>query len=266
MPKALHILILPLMAFLILLLTSVPAISEQVSTVRVGGLEFEPYIMIHADGTTQGIIADLVRLALKEAGYQTKFEITNWARAFTEVKKGLTDAIIPAMKSADREVFLYYPTQPVVHLQMVLITAKGNSVTFDGTMASLRHYSIGRVRQARVSPAFDKAREEGIIQVQERNSFELLVKAAAFGRIDLAAVEKLVAFWSAQKHDLRYRIRVLEPILGSVPVYVAFSKKRLSQKTARDVGNILEQFHQDGTVDKLIQQYLDSHTENNPTQ
>ncbi|MBF0288668.1 MAG: transporter substrate-binding domain-containing protein [SAR324 cluster bacterium] len=252
-----YMLTIPLVSFLTVLLTNMSAYSDEIPSIKVSGPLFEPYIMIK-EGSTKGIIVDLVQLALKEAGYQAKFDITNWARAFTETKKGLIDAIIPAMKSADREVFLHYPHQPVINLQMVLVAAKDNPATFDGTMESLRSYSIGRVRKARVSPVFDEARETGVINVQERNSFGLLIKAAAFDRIDLAALDKNLALWSSKKQGLSSRIRVLQPILGSVPVYVAFSKKRLSKKIATDVGNILERFHQDGTVDTLIERYLGS--------
>lgn len=73
------------------------------------------------------------------------------------------------MKSKDREEFLYYPKQPVATLSQVLITALDSDIEFDGTMASLKNYSLGRIRNARVSPLFDAARENKELNVEERN-------------------------------------------------------------------------------------------------
>jgi len=160
------------------------------------------------------------------------------------------------MKSPDREVFLNFPEYPAMNLEMVFVSSVQSNIFFDGTLASIKSHSIGRIHEARVSSEFDAARERGEIDVESRNAPDLLVKAIAFKRLDLVAIPKLVALWSAKKLQLRDKLVVLHPSLNSTPVYIAFSKRNVPESLAHRVSAIFKKYDQDGTHKKVISRYL----------
>lgn len=222
----------------------------------VAGLVFSPYIIQESDGSVHGIIVDIVREVGKRVGLRVDFAISNWARAFHSAQHGHIDALIPTMKSKDREQFLYYPAQPLLNLDMVLVKKRNREIGFNGTMDSLKNYQIAWIRKGRVSPAFDKAREEGVITVVERNTPSIAIKGVAYGRVDLAATDRLLGIWAAQKEGLSEKIEMVTPILGSVPVYLALSKSRISLSKLKRVDAALAEIHQDGTFKQILHRYL----------
>lgn len=233
-------------------------IADDKKEIIISGLSFPPYIIASETGPPSGIIVDLVTKALTSLNYSVKFEITNWARAYNSVKIGAVDGIIPTIKSKDRETFLSFPVKPLLNLEMILLTAKGSEVDYDGSIASLRPYQLGKVRKARVSPAFDKAIEQGKINVDERTDFNLLVSAAAYKRLDAVAMDRLLAIWIAKKKGVENLLKTLEPPLASAPVYLAMNKKRFSPAEMQELNQIFQQFEKDGTREKIIEKYIEA--------
>jgi len=230
--------------------------NEHSDRLLVAGLVFAPYIIKEDSGEVRGIVVDIVREVGRRTGLSVEFSITNWARALQSAKSGDVDALIPTMKSDDRKVFFHYPNQQLLNLDMVLVKQKGREIKFDGSMASLKGYIITRVRKGRVSPAFDQARENGAISVEGRNTHDLSIKGVAYGRVDLAATDRYIAAWSSQKLDIADKIELIKPVLGSVPVYLALSKARISNEQLKSIDNALNEIHSDGTFEKILLHYL----------
>ena len=129
----------------------------------------------------------MIRLALKPLNIQPKFEITNWARSFQNAKTGAIDALIPTIHSHDREEFFIFPEEPLAILKMVLIGRADDAIPYNGSLESIKGYTVGRIRNARVSPAFDAAAMNGIFHIDDSSRFELLALGVVRGRIDLMA-------------------------------------------------------------------------------
>ena len=109
--------------FLISLVVSSHA-SERVSVISVSGLNVEPYIIqSKAHSPPSGIVIDIVDLLFHRLGYQADYHISVWARAYREVTTGQTAALIPAMKTPERELLLWYPSEPLLTLNMYLFKA-----------------------------------------------------------------------------------------------------------------------------------------------
>lgn len=190
----------------------------------IGGLEAPPYIIVGKDKQVSGILIDLITQTLSNMDIEPVFEITNWARAFANAKNGKIDALIPTIKSADREEFFVFPKTPLVNLEMVLIKKSVRNLNFSGNLNELKGYNIGRIRNARVSPKFDDAAQQNIFQIQERSSFGLLALGVARGRFDLMAGDELMGLWGAATQDVLDQVEVVHPHLNNIPVFFALSK------------------------------------------
>lgn len=191
----------------------------------IGGLQVPPYIIVDEEGQASGLVVDLLRRALEQVGVRPHFEITNWARAFAGAKAGRLDALIPALRSPDREEVLVYPSEPLTVLNMVVIRHAGDrELHYDGDLNVFRDMSMGRIRSARVAPAFDEAAAAGMFRLEERASFGLLALGVAHRRIDLMAGDELMGLWGAAENGVLEKLKVMDPPLAQAPVYLAISK------------------------------------------
>jgi len=232
-------------------------------TFYVAGLHFPPFIIKSDNKGTDptGIIAELTKEVLRKTGHRAVFKISNWARAIQVTQYGVTDALIPTMKSKDREKFLRYPTLPLLVLDFVLIQKSDNNIAYDGNISSLEKYKILKLRKGRVTPEFDKAFEDGKLDIQERADYGLLVKGIAAERADLAAISNFNFYDLVKKLKLEGKVKVVSPSLGQTPVYLALSKNsttpELSQQTSKAITELIE----DGTYASILKKYIGPHVD-----
>lgn len=225
----------------------------------VSGLHFPPMIIApKGEQQATGIITDLTREILKRTGHRVEFKITNWARAMKEAEYGVSDALIPTMKSKDREAFLRFPKIPVLVLNYVLITQKGRKIDFNGSLDELVRYRILKLRDGRVTPAFDKAVEDGLLNIQERTDFTQVARGVASKRADLGTINNFNYFWIAEREGLFSLTDVVEPALGQTPVYLALSRNSTTDELAAGVSENIIEMIADGTYAKILKKYIGS--------
>lgn len=223
---------------------------------EVHGLTFPPYIFVEKDGDAQGIIVDMVEELAVRLGEPVSFNISNWARAYRVVTTHKSDALIPTMKTPERLKYLHYPETPLLYLTFHLVSLKDNRHTFSGNFKDLSRYKVGRLRSAKVSPGFDKALSEGIFTVQERNSTKLLIKGVVGKRLDFIALDWRVARWEEVAMFKDKKLEAMEPALGRVPVYLAFSNVRYTREKVAVISKELSKMHDEGVLERLEQKYF----------
>jgi len=246
---------LQILLIAILALLSLPAKTHAKDVMVIGGLVAPPYIIIDEKGSVSGVAVELIKQALAPLDIEPQFRISNWARAFKSATSGKIDALIPAIKSPDREEHLAYTETPLAHLQMALLHQKGSSATFDGSMESLKGSLIGRIRNARVSKSFDEAAKTGLFNIEERNSFGLLALAVAHGRIDFMAGDELMGLWGAAENGVLDRLEISHPHLGSVPVYLAISRKSPIANRVAEISENLARAKKSQDFQRAIKSY-----------
>lgn len=207
-----------------LLTTSNLARSDNQREMVITGLEAPPYVIIDNKQKPAGILVDLIKQAFKPLGITPVFKISNWARAYEETKHGRADAIIPTIKSANREPLFSFPAEPLTVLHMALLKHPANDIRYDGDLTNLQSYRIGKVRKALVAPEFDQATTNGILNIEERTTFGLLALGVARQRLDLMAGDELMGLWGAAENGVLEDIETIMPYLAEVPVFLAISK------------------------------------------
>jgi len=198
--------------------------AEPAKQMVIAGLEAPPYTILDKEGKASGIVVELIRQALKPLDIEPVFKITNWARAYRTTLNAHADALIPTIKSTDRERYFIFPEEPLNVLHMALLAHPDTKITYTGKLEELIPYRIGKVREARVTPAFDQAFTSGKLRVEERTSFSLLALAVANKRLDLMAGDELMSVWSAAENGVLDQVNVIQPYLDHVPTYLAISK------------------------------------------
>ncbi|MDO6686611.1 MULTISPECIES: substrate-binding periplasmic protein [unclassified Agarivorans] len=226
-------------------------------TVEIQSFVFPPYIMVNDQGKAEGIIVELIEQSFQQLNTDADFQISNWARAFAKVKSHQSQGLIPTMRTADREAFFYYPDTAFLLLDQHLITLNAwPTDTFSGDFAELDDYRIGKVRNARISPPFDQALAKHTFDVEKHNSVEGLVKSLLRGRLDMIATDSRQALLVAAQDGKPNGLKLIEPALGQVPVYLAFSKQQVDQEFVLEFDKQLKQLLEQGALAKLEAKYL----------
>lgn len=225
--------------------------------ITVSGLAVEPYIIKGEDSKKpSGIIIDIVNGVMSRLDYQPDYDITVWARAYNDVAKGYKQALIPTMKTEERERLFWYPEESLLSLQMSLFKSKGENVVWNGHLASLQGATVAVVRGAKISPEFDQAMGSGLFKVEKRTDFNLVMKAVAAKRANYGASDQLIGLWAAKRSGISSNVEVALPYLAEVPVYIAFSKDTVNADFVLRFNDALVVFKEEGSVQKIIDSYF----------
>jgi len=213
--------------------------------------QWEPYTYQENDKDS-GFEIETVRAVIGKMGLGSKFEQLPWKRCLLAMENGQADVLVSALKTPEREKFLYYPDEFISLSKTVFFTKKGNPIQFDGSFDGLKNYTIGIIRGFSYGDAFDKA---VYLKKDEANNSDVLVKMVLAGRYDLGAENMAVITASAKKQGILGDIRFLEKPIHSQKLYVVFSKVRFLEKTGSRFSEMLKEFKKTEDYRKILEKY-----------
>lgn len=222
--------------------------------IKVYGVEIPPLIMNTPYGST-GIVTDIVRTAFRRANINVDIEVVPWARGYVSVKEGEGDALIPTIRSGDREALFDFPDEPVFKSEMSLFHASRTPIQWSGKLAELQARSFVKLRGALFAPEFDQAVRSGQIRCEETNTFSSAIRMVDAGRVDLAAVPKLAGLQIIASEGLQSRVQALEPALYLQPFYLAFARKPALAGVRKQIESKLAEMWRDGTIAMIVDDY-----------
>lgn len=222
---------------------------------RICGVELPPLIMATPYGTT-GVVADLAVQAFARANLQAAIEVVPWARGVAALKSGECDALIPTIRSPEREALFDFPAEPLYRSEMSLFGVKTRLPSaWTGKLSELMAYRFVRLKGALFAPEFDKAVQEGRLHCEEAVSFAAALRMVDAGRVDLAAVPRLAGLQIIAAEGLGGRLQVLEPALHQQAFYMAFARKPELAGVRLQVEDQLRQMAADGAAQQIEDEY-----------
>jgi len=213
--------------------------------------QWEPYTYQENDKDS-GFEIETVKAVIGKMGLGSKFEQLPWKRCLMTMENGQADVLVSALKTPEREKFLYYPDEFISLSKTVFFTKKGSPIQFDGSLENLKNYTIGIIRGFSYGDAFDKA---VYLKKDELNNTDILVKVVSVGRNDLGAENLAVITASARKQGVLENIRFLEKPIHSQKLYVVFSKVRFLEKTGSKFSETLREFKKTEDYRKILEKY-----------
>ena len=220
----------------------------------IGALSAPPYVFLDEDHKPKGILVVKITQALERINIQAEFEINNWSRSFRRVKNGEIDAIIPTLKSPDREKFLLYPETPIALFNMIMAKHVSDPRQ-TANINALTGKSVGRIRGARVTPAFDNAISEQKFKLEERATFGQLALGVAHRRLDYAVGPELMLMWGAGENGILGYLDVLEPSLGQGAISLALSKHSQFAPIIADISKSLDIVNDSDSFEEALRPY-----------
>ncbi|WP_397450259.1 substrate-binding periplasmic protein [Pseudomonas sp. NA-150] len=200
-----------------------------------------------------GLATDIVRTALKRAGYATEFEQVPWARAILGVGEGRYDVLVNAWFTHDRTLIGEFSNEYLLN-RVRFLKRKDNPITFN-SLKDLHPYPIAVVRGYAYSNAFDS---DGELQKVPVHSFSMAVRMLAAGRVSLTAEDEYVARYnlSLEAQSVRDSVEFMPKSLSENALHILVSLKNPNhEQIVASFDREIAAMKADGSYDRLFHQH-----------
>jgi len=210
--------------------------------------DLPPYVVANPDGSTRGLMVDVVNEACKRAGVTARIEVVPWPRGYAQVQAKPNLGLIPTMRTAEREQLFRFTEQPVFRYTETFFKQKGARIAWNGTMASIADQRMVKLRGALSAPPIDDALKSGQIRAEDTGSFETAMQMVAANRADLAPMPLVTGLSIIKQQGLEGKVEPMEPEVYVQPVYLVMSKAPENAELVTRLDKALEQMWKDGTI------------------
>ncbi|HEX8595629.1 MAG TPA: transporter substrate-binding domain-containing protein [Pseudomonas sp.] len=200
-----------------------------------------------------GLATDLVRTALKRAGYETDYQQVPWARALNGVGEGRYDVLINAWYNEERTKLGLFSAEYL--LNRVRFVKRCRSSVEYRELYQLYGRPIAVVRGYTYSQEFDS---DQMLEKVPVNNFSMAVRMVAAGRVDMALEDEFVArfYLSREPRAVREAIEFLPKPLTENSLHILVSLKNLDhEKIVADFNREIAAMKADGSYDELFKQH-----------
>jgi polar amino acid transport system substrate-binding protein len=220
-------------------------------------LEDLPPKIYKEDGVLKGTYVDIISAVCERMNYKAEFISYPWARVLIVAQNGSVDAIFPPLKSAEREEFLIFPSEPVSYTRNVIFSRKNSNLNIK-QLSDLKGLMVGvndRYSYGQIFDDFKKNLNLDLSRTEDMQISKLAESSAK--RMDVAAGSEEVFLFLMKKRGLRDNFKILYTISES-PSYVAFSKARGVK--AKDLANKFSkaflELKKEGVIAKINKKYF----------
>lgn len=246
----------PLILLLAVLLVLPRPAAAQETVLILGNSYKVPKVYLDESGEPRGILVDIARYVDERLpGYELRFELYPWARAYRMAENGLGGIIGLSMTTPRLERFDY--SDVIYRDDVIIVCRKGAEFPYRN-MEDLRGKILGVGRGGSFGDDFDRAAASGLFRLEEDNGPVQRLKKILRGRIDCGlispgrlALERTIA----QDEELSRRadeLAVLETPFKEDPNYLGFAKS-MGQKPFLDLFNdVLQRGRESGEIQEII--------------
>ncbi|MCX4027490.1 transporter substrate-binding domain-containing protein [Endozoicomonas sp. SM1973] len=228
-------------------------------------LHYPPY-EYSEDGTAKGLAIDIIKEIFKRIKPTKKvsFIFYPWARAVSQVKTGQNDILFNAGKNNARQKWGVYANSILILQKYAFFARKGANIRLTQELNGIHNYSVG-IRRGYLygSGSFRKALDDAQFKtVYETDSVEQSVQMLLAGRTDFFIADIIPTQYYLKIQGLSDKLEMVYTpdhktlIILEWPTYLLFSKKTISSSFVSKVEAILNHMKQDGTYDRIYQNYL----------
>lgn len=200
------------------------------------------------------LVTQISTLVLEKMGYKVNLSFVPWARALRNTEVGVADGVSGIFITEERAQLLTF-TDSLVNTELLLFKRRESDIAYSGTLADLKQYKIGLVRNYTYGKAFDNASYlDKVFSAQSTNNLRMLLAK----RVDvIIETNRTVNFLMKEQFSKRVdEIVPLKPAFKTQDVYFAFSKKLENhQALAKQFNQALAELRKDGTIAKLENEF-----------
>ncbi len=240
--------------FLILLIVALPNfIYAEDKSLHVGiGTGYSPFYFFDDNKKPTGICIEVINHVAKQLNISIQFSSYPWNRMIYNGKEGYVDAIMPLFKTSEREQFLIFPKNAIIMEDNSFFTLKSNTLSFSGDLNDITNRHIGVIENYSYGEAFDK---KNMQQKTMAESGDQLIQLVLNKRVEMGIGNTMVITYLANKRDVADKIKFLSPSVIESPLYIGFSKKKVSVEFVTQFSKSLKHFKSTKDYSAIIKRY-----------
>jgi polar amino acid transport system substrate-binding protein len=211
---------------------------------------FPPFNYIE-NGEPAGLNFEIMKAILKDMNRDFELQHLPWKRALLTVRKDRADAVLDVSKDSKRDKYLIYPDECLSESPVIVFYIRQRPFKYAGP-ESLDGKRIGVMEGYTYGEFFDKHPNLYVERVpsMEQNFMKLLR-----GRLDVVISYKEVGISTLKKMKISDRISYCKNPLLTIPLYIGFSKDRISKEFVADFNARLHKFKKTGRIKPLLKKY-----------
>jgi len=234
------------------------ALSAEQVTIS-GHPDYPPFSWVEGERVVGAGVA-LAQLIFNELGVEVKAENSgNWKRVLESAQHGELDAVVAIYKTPSREAFLTYPADHFAKVSAVVWVWKGHGFPYKDWSNLIGKRGTAALGES-FGAGFDSFLKEKLTVewVSEHSQNYKMLEA---GHADYMPFSLYVGRIQAQHLGYEGKLEYLPTPLYSEPLYLAISQHSILIKFMPQINEIIRRFKADGTIERLIEEYLSLYAE-----
>lgn len=213
---------------------------------------YPPFYFFDDNQEPAGICIEVINHIAKQLNISIQFSSYPWNRMINNGKEGYVDAIMPLFKTPERELFLIFPESEIIMEDNSFFTLKSNTLSFSGNLNDIINRHIGVVENYSYGEAFDK---KNIQHKTMAESGDQLIQLVLNKRVEMGIGNTMVTTYLAKKRNAADKIKFLSPPVAESPLYIGFSKKKVSAEFVTQFNKFLQDFKSTRDYSEIIAKY-----------
>ena len=244
---------------------NLPIWPTQAETIRMATIDFCPFTCNpELEGSKEGFMTDVVRYALKNAGYDLEVTMMPYVRAVKQTRAGEFDGIVVVGKLFAPD--LIYPQMPVVSQRVAFIVKKGTDWKYQG-VNSLKTQIIGIVKgyhyvdEDLQSYLLSEENAEKIQVIYGLDTTERSIKKLLAGRIDIYLEGEFSLLYALEKLGARDEVVFAGFTDNAFDDYVGFSpKSNKADELASLIGRTITDLKKTEKLNDFLTPYIGNYS------
>ena len=246
---------------------NMPIWPAQAETIRMATIDFCPFTCNpDFEGGKEGFMTDVVRYALKNAGYNLEVIMLPYIRAVKQTRAGEVDGIVVVGKLFAPD--LIYPEMPVVSQRVAFIVKKGTDWKYKG-VNSLKTKTIGIVKgyhsvdEDLQNYLLGKENADKIQVIYGLDTTERSIKKLLAKRIDIYLEGEISLFYALEKLGVRDKVVFAGFTDNAFDDYVGFSPEcKKADELASLISRTITDLKKTGKLNDFLTPYIGNYSLN----
>ncbi|MFD2643877.1 substrate-binding periplasmic protein [Pseudomonas japonica] len=234
----------------IIVLLSCMSLLARAEQLRIVTDPWAPYVY-EENGEPKGIDYEVTAEVFRRLGIEVRWEFMPWRRCLLMLEQGLADGVMDIFQTSQRDSQLFYPSEPLSHVEFVLYQANARPHAVDD-LEDLRGLNVGTSPGYNYGEAFLESplfRREAA-PTQEANFGKLLL-----GRIDLLITDRRVGQFMVNQLGLQGQVSELPLVVSRQAQYLAVRRNAGMDLLAQRFAAELRRFKREPAYAELQARY-----------
>lgn len=196
------------------------------TSLSIAAPEIPPLVYYNERQELVGTLVEKLNVFSRKTGIKVSVEVMTWARALAQVKHNQHDALMPTIKTPERENYLSFPELALINFKSsVFIQRETEQSSYNSLELLITGKTIAKARSMSLGEQMDLLIRRIHPKMIEVNSIEAAIQMLDLGRVDFVATDKSIALSVMKKLALKSRFHFIEVGAESSDSYLAFSQK-----------------------------------------